>query len=77
MTRVVRVAAARMGPVGREESRGAVVERLLVMLRDAQVQGPELVVFPELALTTCFPRRYFEDQADIAAFARTKDTRER
>ena len=31
------------------------------MLRDAADQGAELVVFPELALTTFFPRWYTDD----------------
>jgi predicted amidohydrolase len=38
-----------------------VVERLLVMLRDAHAHGVELVVFPELALTTFFPRWFVDD----------------
>ncbi len=54
--REVAVAAAQMGPVGRDESRADVVERLLVLLRTAADRGTELVVFPELALTTFFPR---------------------
>ena len=56
MTRVVAVAGAQMGPVARADSRESVVARLLVMLREAAGQGAELVVFPELALTTFFPR---------------------
>jgi predicted amidohydrolase len=67
MSRVVRVAAAQLGPVAREESRGAVVERLLTMLRHAGSFGAQLVVFPEMALTTFFPRWVFDDpsEADI------------
>jgi predicted amidohydrolase len=64
MSRVVRVAAAQLGPVGREESRGAVVERLLAMLRHAGGFGAQLVVFPEMALTTFFPRWVFDDPKD-------------
>jgi predicted amidohydrolase len=55
------VAAAQMGPVQRDDSRESVVERLLVMLRDAHAHGVELVVFPELALTTFFPRWFVDD----------------
>ncbi|MET1000879.1 MAG: N-carbamoyl-D-amino-acid hydrolase [Acidimicrobiia bacterium] len=66
--RVVRVAAAQLGPIARDESRESVVDRLLTLLRGAHAQGAELVVFPELALTTFFPRWYFDDQADIDAF---------
>ena len=61
MTRMLTVAAAQMGPVQRNDSRESVVERLLVMLRDAYAHGVELVVFPELALTTFFPRWFVDD----------------
>jgi predicted amidohydrolase len=56
MTRIVTVAAAQMGPVARAETRESVVVRLVAMLREAAGRGAELVVFPELALTTFFPR---------------------
>jgi predicted amidohydrolase len=61
MTRMLTVAAAQMGPVQRDDSRESVVERLLVMLRDEHAHGVELVVFPELALTTFFPRWFVDD----------------
>ena len=54
--REVVVAAAQMGPIARDDPRAAVVGRLLTLLRTAQGRGAELVVFPELALTTFFPR---------------------
>lgn len=72
MTRVVRVAAAQMGPIARDESRAAVVERLIALLHDAHSHGAELVVYPELALTTFFPRWYFPDWADVDAFFETE-----
>jgi len=56
MSRPLTIAAAQMGPVARTEARAQVVERLLAMLRDAAARGAELVVFPELALTSFFPR---------------------
>lgn len=61
MTRAVRMAAAQMGPVGRDESRAEVVERLVALLGQAVDQRADLVVFPELALTTFFPRWWYED----------------
>ena len=66
--RVLRVGAAQLGPVARDESREHVVERMLALLHEAHGFGAELVVYPELALTTFFPRWYFEDQADIDVF---------
>jgi len=64
MARQLTVAAAQMGPVQRDHSRADVVERLVAMLRDAHGRGAELVVYPELALTTFFPRWFVDDIAE-------------
>ncbi len=56
MARNLTIAAAQMGPVQRDATRDDVVERLIVMLREAAGRGADLVAFPELALTTFFPR---------------------
>jgi N-carbamoyl-D-amino-acid hydrolase len=66
--RILRVAGAQLGPVQRDHTRADVVERLLVMLRDAAQRGAQLVVFPELALTTFFPRWYTEDRQEIESW---------
>lgn len=50
-----------MGPVQKSHSREQVVDRLVAMLHDAKSKGADLVVFPELALTTFFPRWYVDD----------------
>jgi N-carbamoyl-D-amino-acid hydrolase len=63
MTRLLTVAAAQLGPIQRDHDRAAVVDRLLVLLHEAHRHGAELVVYPELALTTFFPRWF---QTDIA-----------
>lgn len=60
MSRQLVVAAAQMGPVRRGDSRPEVVERLLDMFVHAADRGADLVVFPELALTTFFPRWWQE-----------------
>lgn len=65
MSRVVTVGAAQMGPIQRAESRAVVVERMLALLAKAHEKNCDLVVFPELALTTFFPRWYMEDQAEV------------
>ena len=65
MTRVLTVGAAQLGPIQRDDSRADVVERLLVLLRQGAARGCDLVAFPELALTTFFPRWYVEDPAEI------------
>ena len=68
MSRILTVAAAQLGPIARSDSRGEVVQRMLALMAQAHRNGCDLVVFPELALTTFFPRWYFEDQADIDRF---------
>jgi predicted amidohydrolase len=53
-----------MGPIHLADTRGVVVKRLIELLREAKSRGAELVVFPELALTTFFPRYWMpEDEA--------------
>ncbi len=72
MTRMLRVAAAQMGPIGRHESRASVVERLVTMLRQAADDGAQLVVFSELTLTTFFPRWFFDDEAELDWYYETE-----
>src|SRR5262245_14272343 len=72
MTRIVTVGAAQMGPVQRTETREAVVERLLALLHDGHDAGCDLLVFPELALTTFFPRYHLTDQAEIDSWFETE-----
>jgi len=50
------LAVAQMGPGSIADSRAVVVKRLIEMLRESKAREAELVVFPELALTTFFPR---------------------
>jgi N-carbamoyl-D-amino-acid hydrolase len=64
MTRMLTVAAAQLGPIQRDDTREQVVERLITLLRDAHRHGVELVVYPELALTTFFPRWFVDDIAE-------------
>jgi len=71
MTRSLPLAVAQLGPIARDEPRASAVERMIALLRKADDAGSKLIVFPELALTTFFPRWYFEDQADIDAFFET------
>src|SRR4051812_48714157 len=68
MTRRLTVGAAQMGPIQRSHTRRDVVERMITHLREAKRMGCELVVFPELTLTTFFPRWWMTDQAEIDTF---------
>jgi predicted amidohydrolase len=66
--RALTIGAAQLGPIQREHSRASVVERLLTLLGEAHERGCELVVFPELALTTFFPRWFVDDIAEFDHF---------
>ncbi|MDP6705496.1 MAG: N-carbamoyl-D-amino-acid hydrolase [Alphaproteobacteria bacterium] len=68
MAREIIVGAAQLGPIARDETRSQVVERLIALLQQAKHQGCDLVVYPELALTTFFPRWYMENQQEVDVF---------
>jgi hypothetical protein len=72
VSRVITVAAGQLGPVSRGEPREAVVSRLIALLQQAAARGCDLVVFPELALTTFFPRWHITEQAEIDAWFETE-----
>ncbi|MFM8381682.1 MAG: nitrilase-related carbon-nitrogen hydrolase, partial [Actinomycetota bacterium] len=59
--RTVVVGAAQLGPIQRDHTRTEVVRRLVALLHQASDRGCDLVVFPELALTTFFPRWFVDD----------------
>jgi len=61
----VNVAVGQLGPIARNETRTEVVARLQALMRRAHEMGCHLIVYPELALTTFFPRWYIEDQTEI------------
>jgi N-carbamoyl-D-amino-acid hydrolase len=63
--RILNVAAAQMGPIQKAETRQAVVKRMLALLAEAKAKRADLVIYPELALTTFFPRYWMTDRAEI------------
>ncbi len=65
MSRKLKAAVAQMGPVHLAERRESVVKRLSSLLREAEGSGARFVVFPELALTTFFPRYWMTGQNEI------------
>ncbi|WP_439572698.1 N-carbamoyl-D-amino-acid hydrolase [Phreatobacter sp.] len=64
MARIVTVAAAQLGPIQKAEGRQSVVARMISLMEQARAQGATFIVYPELALTTFFPRWYHEDRAE-------------
>lgn len=65
MARIVTVAAAQLGPIQKAESREDVVARMIALMEEASAKGATFIVYPELALTTFFPRWYEEDRAKM------------
>lgn len=68
MSRVLRIGGGQMGPTHKADSRQAVVRRMLDLLDQAKAQKCDLVVYPELALTTFFPRWYMTEPAEVDAW---------
>ena len=64
MPRIVTVAAAQLGAIQKADTRQAVVARMLDLMEQAKAKGADFIVYPELALTTFFPRWYHEDRAE-------------
>jgi predicted amidohydrolase len=64
MSRSITVAAAQLGPIQKAEARSVAVDRMVRLMERAHRRGVELVVFPELALTTFFPRHCHADIAE-------------
>jgi hypothetical protein len=70
--REIVIGGAQMGSIQKLDSREAVVARMLALLEQAKGKGCDLVVFPELCLTTFFPRWYMEDQAEVDQWFETE-----
>jgi predicted amidohydrolase len=63
LSRILRAAAAQMGPTQKNDTRAHTLARMIALLENAAAQGATLVVFPELAFTTFFPRWLLEGAA--------------
>ncbi|MDN7180632.1 N-carbamoyl-D-amino-acid hydrolase [Caballeronia sp. SEWSISQ10-4 2] len=67
-SRKLGLAVAQMGPVNLADDRPKVVARLVDMLREAKGRNADLVVFPEMALTTFFPRYWMSEDEAVERF---------
>jgi predicted amidohydrolase len=72
MSRIVTVAAAQLGAIQKTQSRQVVVARMLDLMAQAKAKGADLIVYPELALTTFFPRWYYADPAEADIWFETE-----
>ncbi|MBY6059609.1 MULTISPECIES: N-carbamoyl-D-amino-acid hydrolase [Leisingera] len=66
------IAAAQMGAIQPSDSRADVVARMVRLLTEAKARGAELVVFPELTLTTFFPRYFIEAGPELDKWYETQ-----
>jgi predicted amidohydrolase len=64
MPRFINVAAAQLGAIQKSDSRQTVVTRMINLMDRARARGADIIVYPELALTTFFPRWYYANRAD-------------
>ena len=71
MARYLTLAVCQTGPIQRRATRPETVERLVHLLERAAAAGADLAVFPEMALTTFFPRWSLEE-GEIDAFYETE-----
>ena len=65
MARIVRIAGAQLGPISRLDDRASVATRMLALMEQAVGKQCDLIVFPELAFTTFFPRWYCENCSEV------------
>lgn len=65
MSRIITLAGAQTGPIQRADTRAHTLDRLIALLEAAARQGAQLVVFPELPLTTFFPRWFIETTQEL------------
>ena len=72
MTRIITIGAAQLGPIQRDHTRQQVVARLIDLLRKAHSAGCDVVVFPELALTTFFPRWFVDNISETDHYYETE-----
>jgi hypothetical protein len=68
MPRIVRVAGAQMGGTQKADTRKHTLDRLIALLEQSAAQGATLVVFPELAFTTFFPRWFFPNTQELDTY---------
>ena len=67
-SRKFKLAVGQLGPIQLAQTRESAVKRMIALMEEAAASRCRLVVFPELALTTFFPRYLYETEAEINSF---------
>lgn len=68
MTRKIIVAAAQLGAIHIDTPREDVISRMIALLVEAASKHTKIIVYPEIALTTFFPRFLFNDPTELDKF---------
>jgi predicted amidohydrolase len=68
MARKIVIAAAQLGPIHASTLRLEVISRMLVLMSRAHAQNAKLIVYPEIAFTTFFPRTLFTDPQELESY---------
>ncbi|KAL4993977.1 carbon-nitrogen hydrolase [Aspergillus recurvatus] len=75
MSRTARLAAAQMGTTNKWDDRSHTLARMIALLREAASQGAQVVLFPEIAFTTFFPRYLILDETELESWFEHGDIR--
>ena len=73
MSRTLTIAAAQLGPNHLTTSRSEVITRMITLLQQASSLGAQLVLFPETAFTTFFPRHLISSQEELDSYFEHSD----
>ncbi|OAA61055.1 carbon-nitrogen hydrolase [Niveomyces insectorum RCEF 264] len=68
MARKICVAAAQMGSTNTADPREKTVDRMLKLMDEAAAKGAKVIVFPETAFTTFFPRFLIKDPVELDSY---------
>ena len=68
MPRKITVAGAQLGSVDVKTPRSEVLDRMIKLLTEAHTAGAKLIVYPECAFTTFFPRHLILDPTELEAW---------
>lgn len=66
--RKIIAAGAQMGPVHVDTPRSEVLSRMIKLMDDAHAQHAKLIVYPEIAFTTFFPRHLIKDPKELESY---------
>jgi predicted amidohydrolase len=67
-SRKIIVAGAQLGPIDMTTPRSDVLERCFKLMDEAKSKNVKLIVFPEIALTSFFPRHLIQDEDELETF---------